>query len=101
MDHPLRWSSDDYGPIEARSAWLSLFSEKIHEVVRDPGPPRNPFRARIELYTLEADYRELRGVELEPSFQDEVGDCEVQARQLSCWYSRGPVRRRFGLGNAK
>jgi len=52
MDHPLRWSSDDYGPIEARSAWLSLFSERIHEVVRDPGPARNPFRARIELYTL-------------------------------------------------
>lgn len=52
MGQPLRWSSDDFRPIEARSAWLDLFSERIHEVVSDPGVARNPFRARIELHTL-------------------------------------------------
>ncbi len=59
MDHPLRWSSEDYGPIEARSAWLSLFSERIHEVVRDPGRRTQSLPGPHRAVHARADHREL------------------------------------------
>lgn len=48
----LRWSSDDYRPVEARAALVSVFSERISEVIVDPGPAAYPFRVRLELHTL-------------------------------------------------
>ena len=48
----LRWSSDDCRPYEAPATWNRLFSERVLEVIRSPGPAGNPFRVRFELHTL-------------------------------------------------
>jgi hypothetical protein len=47
-----RWSTEDYGPEEAHTAWVNLFSQHCHEVRSDCRWAARPLRMRLEQHVL-------------------------------------------------